>query len=114
MQYVFRNNMSCADDITAITEFVRTEKDKKAQGQTCFIDLQKAFDTLDHHILLKKLEDYGFIGKIFEVLRDYFPDSRQYIMVFARKNLKLCQVFPRPPSWVHFCFFCILMTFICV
>ena len=65
MQYGFRNNMSCVDAIAAITEFVRTEIDKKAQGQACFIDLQKAFDTLDHHILLKKLEDYGFRGKNF-------------------------------------------------
>ena len=37
------------------------------------------FDTLDHHILLKKLEDYGFRGKIFEILRDYLSDRRQYI-----------------------------------
>ena len=40
MQYGFRNNMSCVDAIAAITEFVRTEIDKKAQGQACFIDLQ--------------------------------------------------------------------------
>ena len=55
MQYGFRNNMSCVDAIAAITEFIRTEKDKKAQGQACFIDLQKIFDTLDHDILLRKL-----------------------------------------------------------
>ena len=42
MQYGFRNNMSCVDAITAIREFIRTEIDKKAQGQACFIDLQKA------------------------------------------------------------------------
>ena len=79
MQYGFRNNMSCVDAIAVITEFVRTEIDKKAQGQACFIDLQKAFDTLDHHILLKTLEHYGFRGKIFEILRDYLPDRWQYI-----------------------------------
>ena len=71
--------MSCVDAITAITEFVRTEIDKKAQNQACFIDLQKAFDTLDHHILGKKLEDYGFRGKSFETLADYLSDRRQYI-----------------------------------
>ena len=79
MQYGFKNNMSCVDAIAAITEFNRSEIDKKAQGQACSIDLHKAFDTLDHHILLKKLEDYGFMGKIFEILRDYLSGRRQYI-----------------------------------
>ena len=45
MQYGFRNNMSCVDAITAITEFFRTEIDERAQGQACFIDLKNAFDT---------------------------------------------------------------------
>ena len=116
MQYGFRNNMSCVDAIAAITEFVRTEIDKKAQGQACFIDLQKAFDTLDHHILLKKLEDYGFRGKIFEILRDYLSDRWQYISHngVCTEKPKIVSGVPRVPSWVHFCFFCILMTFICV
>ena len=76
MQYGFRNNMSCVDAMAAITEFIRTEIDKKAQGQACFIDLQKAFDTLDHDILLKLL-DYGFRGKIFEILKDFLSDRAQ-------------------------------------
>ena len=46
--------MSCDEAIAAITEFTRMEKDKKAQGPACLFDLQKAFDTLDHDILLKK------------------------------------------------------------
>ena len=49
--------MSCVDAIAAITEFIRTGIDKKAQGQVCFIDSQKAFDTLDHDILLKRSLD---------------------------------------------------------
>ena len=65
MENGFRNNISCVDSITAITEFIRTEIYKKAQGQACFIDLLKVFDTLDHDILLKKLLDYGFGGKNF-------------------------------------------------
>ena len=77
-QYGFRKNTSCVDAIAAITEFIRTEIDRKAQGQACCIDLQKAFDTLDHDILLK-LFDYGFKGKKIEILRDYLSDRRQYI-----------------------------------
>ena len=79
MQSGFRNNKSCVDGIAAITEFIRTEMDKKAHGQVCFIDLQNAFDTLDLDILLKKLSDYGFRGNIFEILKDYLSDRRPYI-----------------------------------
>ena len=63
--------MSCVDAIAAITEFIRTAIDKKAQGQACYIDLQKAF--------------IGEVGKLwplrkhFVVLRDYLSDRRQYI-----------------------------------
>ena len=53
-QYGFRSNRSCIDAIVSITEFIRTEIDGKSLGQACFKDLQKAFDTLDHKILLQK------------------------------------------------------------
>ena len=54
-QYGFRSNKSCMDAIVSITEFIRTEIDRKSLGQACFIDLQKAFDTFDHNILLQKM-----------------------------------------------------------
>ena len=97
MQNGFRYNMSCVDAIASKTEFIRTEIDKKAQGQASFIDLQKAFDTLDHDILLKNLLDFGFRGKVFEILKDYPSDRRQYIShngVFAEK-LKIVSGVPQ-------------------
>ena len=100
MQYGFRNNMSCVDAIAAITEFVRTEINTKAQGQACFIDLQKDFDTLDHHILLKKLEDYVFRGKIFEILGDYLSDRRQYISHYGVCTEKFKSVSGVPQGFV--------------
>ena len=53
-QYGFRSRRSCADAIATVTEFMRSEIDSKSTGQASFIDLQKAFDTLDHKILLEK------------------------------------------------------------
>ena len=71
--------MSFVDANAAITELIRTEIDKKAQGQACFIELRRAFDMLDHDIILKKFLDYGFRRKIFESLRDFYSDRRQCI-----------------------------------
>ena len=75
----FRNKMSWVDAIAAIAEFNRIEIERKAQGQPCFIDLQKVLNAMDLDILLSKLVDYGSNGNLFEILRDYFSDRKQCI-----------------------------------
>ena len=44
-----------------------------------FIDLSKAFDTVEHNILLKKLETYGISGTHLQWFRNYLRDRKQYI-----------------------------------
>ena len=92
-----QKNMSCVDASAAKTEFIRTEIDKKAQGHACFIDLEKSFDTLAHDISLKKLLDYGFRGKSFDILKDYFSDRKQYISHYGvcTKKLKILSGVPQ-------------------
>ena len=46
-----------------------------------FIDLQKAFDTVDHKILLKKLEIYGFRGITNDWFSTYLSGRKQYVSV---------------------------------
>ena len=69
----------CADAIASINEFMRSEIDNKATRKTCFIDLQKAFDTLDHWILLKTLERYGYRGPVLKMIKSFFSDRWQLI-----------------------------------
>ena len=45
-----------------LTEKIRSANDNKKYSCGVFFDLQKAFDTIDHDILLKKLEIYGIKG----------------------------------------------------
>jgi len=45
-----------------MTETIRRSLDNKKYGCGVFIDLQKAFDTVNHKVLLSKLEHYGSRG----------------------------------------------------
>ena len=44
-----------------------------------FIDFSKAFDTIQHSILLKKLDHYGNRGIALDLIKDYLSNRKQYI-----------------------------------
>ena len=72
VQYGVRKKSSSAHAIAEVTDFIRGEIDEKSSEISCFIDLQKDFDSLDHGILLAKLSNYGFRGRpIPDIMVDY-------------------------------------------
>ena len=54
-----------------------------------FIDLQKAFDTVNHSILLKKLEHYGITGVALGWFSSYLSKRKQYVSVNGHSSEKL-------------------------
>jgi hypothetical protein len=79
-QYGFRSRQSTAMAVLDMVERVREVWRKKNVALGVFIDLKKAFNTVDHRILLAKLEHYGVRGETLGLLGSYLRDKFQYVV----------------------------------
>ena len=79
-QFGFRKNNSTAFALIQITEKIKESIDNNKFGCGIFIDLRKAFDTVNHEILIKKLEHYGIRGSALEWFKSYLFNRKQYVL----------------------------------
>ena len=70
-QFGFRKNNSTSYALMEITEHIEESIDKGKFGCGIYIDLRKAFDTVNHSILFKKMEHYGVRGVLLEWFKSY-------------------------------------------
>lgn len=80
-QYGFRKKHSSYMALMQLIDHVLTAKDKGEYSLGIFLDLSKAFDTVNYNILLKKLEHYGFHGNTLKWLHSYVHNRQQYVSV---------------------------------
>ena len=81
LQFGFQENHSIDHALVSLTEAIRNTLDIKRLGCGIFIDLQKAFDTVNHRILLLELEHYGIRGCALEWFKSYLSDGKQCVSV---------------------------------
>ena len=60
-------------------EDIRKNLDKENIGCDVFVDLQKAFDTVEYDTLLAKLKHYGIRGMANNLLKSYLFNRKQYL-----------------------------------
>ena len=71
LQFGFRKNHSTNHALIDVVEKIKENLDKKTFSCGVFIDLEKAFDTVNHKILVKKLDFYGVRGLAYQWFSSY-------------------------------------------
>ena len=80
-QFGFQSGYSTYDAIVQLVDKIFDSFEKELFTLGVFIDLSKAFDTVDHSILLKKLKFYGITDKNLACFESYLSNRKQCIEV---------------------------------
>ena len=86
LQFGFRRKYSTTHALIHLTDKIRHEIDKSNYACGIFVDFQKAFDAVDHHILLNKLEYYGVRGISNTWLASYLGNWKQFVSINGYKS----------------------------
>lgn len=73
----FRKNYGIYDPLIDLTSFIHHSFNNSSVTLCIYVDLAKAFNSLDTSILFYKLEKLGFKGNMLELLRSYIVGRRQ-------------------------------------
>ena len=89
LQFGFRDHHSTSHSLISLTEKIRKALDNNNFACGIFIDLKKAFDTVDHNILLSKLEHYGIRGVANNWFSSYLSNRQQHVSIEGFNSSKL-------------------------
>ena len=87
-QYGFRANHSCEHDIGQVVGSLVKNMENRLYTGCILLDLSKAFDTIEHRILLSKLELYGIRGNALSWFESYLTDRKIQVKCRTVSNMK--------------------------
>ena len=109
-QFGFRKDRSTNDAITLLYEKILWYRDNNFPVCSIFLDFAKAFDSVNHQILLSKLEHYGLGGISLDLVTSYLTNRKQYTSINGRHDspllpvveskLQLKKLFPEFVDWL--------------
>ena len=93
MQFGFRSSLSTEDALLEFCCIVQEGLDNKDMCAGLFVDIAKAFDMVNHKILLGKFFEIGFRGFIYNWLESYLKDRSHYVKIGNKlSNKKMCNL----------------------
>ena len=88
-QYGFRKNPSPSLALIDLCDRISSAFDRREYSLRVFLNLSKAFDTVNHAILFDKLQHYGIRGLALEWVKSYFSEGAQFVEFFSVNHIKL-------------------------
>ena len=95
-QYGFRKNHSTTYLTLDMFDKIFDSKSKGNTPAIIFLDIKKAFDTVDHKVLIEKLKFYGADGTVILWIKNYLLDRKQATKFLGEKSIFLCIKFGVP------------------
>ena len=85
-QHGFRKKRSCLTQLIEHVEHIFNCLNKGEEVDTIYLDYAKAFDKVDHNILLAKLKKYGITGKVYKWIKEFLKHRVQIVVVEGKKS----------------------------
>ena len=85
-QHGFRKNRSCLTQLIQHVDDIFSGLNKGDEVDVIYLDFAKAFDKVDHNILLAKLEKYGIKGKMLTWIKEFLTGRLQTVVVEGKKS----------------------------
>ena len=76
-QHAYRKYHSTTTSLTQLTEYIHKQLEKGYLVGIALLDLSKAFDTIDHNLLLKKLKELQFGSDVTKWIKSYLENRKQ-------------------------------------
>ena len=89
-QFGFRTGHSAEHAIAQLVDQIYEAFEKNEYTLGVFIDFSNAFDTVDHSILLRKLELYGITDRNYAWIKSYLSNCFQYIQIDENSRTEFC------------------------
>ena len=78
-QFGFRHGRGTTQAVVKLLSYILPAYHEKKYSACFFLDLRKAFDTIDHKILMQKIQHYGFRGQCCAYLKSYYNSRKQVV-----------------------------------
>jgi retron-type reverse transcriptase len=88
-QYGFVSGRSTTAQLLSTLQTIGKNLDKGLQTDVVLVDISKAFDTVDHTILLQKLRDFGISGSLLLWFKNYLSGRFQRVTVLGATSTSL-------------------------